>query len=66
MGKLILFVLLLVFLAYYIVIFICTCFPNRIKFTNRAVTPWRLCIPFYFFFAPMNEKEKKNKKEKKN
>lgn len=32
-----------------------------VKFTNRKITVGRMLVPFYYWFAPTNEKQPKTK-----
>lgn len=59
MWKLIAFLLIILALIYYFMLMLQV--SGLVTFTNRKLTPSRMFIPFYYWFAPNRESPKKNK-----
>ena len=56
MWKVIIFVAVVLFLIYELMALLQAF--NVLKFTNRKITTARMLIPFYYWFAPYDEKKK--------
>ena len=51
---------LIALLTVYFIMLLLQCFTSWFNFTNREITFGRCLIPFYYWIAPMNEKDTEN------
>lgn len=65
MVKLLIFLAVISVLVYYLTVMLYVCFPKRITLTNRKMKFSRIIVPFYYWFAPKNEKTPKAPREPK-
>ena len=60
MWKLLIFLIIILYLVYYATVVMQFLF-GAIHFTNRKLSLFRTLVPFYVWFAPINEKSKSEK-----
>ena len=60
MWRLLIFLIIVLYLVYYATVVMQFLF-EVIHFTNRKLSLFRSLVPFYFWFAPINEKTKPEK-----
>ena len=63
MWKIIIYLAAVSVLVYYVSLALFVLFPRAIALTNRKLKFYRCVIPFYYWFAPSNERKKETPKE---